>query len=248
MNRKTLVFSQRGFTLIEMLVVLAIMGVILSVTVNGQRAFDSSVVLSNTAYDVALSIRQAQTYGVSGRVAKGKQTTSTYGYGVDVQSFPTDKYVLFADTYPHTNTNPNRNIFNCHTAVSSLISAPDTKTGDCMYTKGADVKIQSIAINNRVSISGACVYKNKNLSTYCSFGTNPLAQVDISFTRPDPGAIIIARKATGGAFTNGNNILRFNHVCIRLSSGKGNRYIMVNQVGIISVISNLAAKDSCPGL
>ncbi len=237
MINKTQNFSQYGFTLIEMLVVLAIIGVILSVTINGQRSFDSSVVLSNTTYDIALSIRQAQIYGVSGRITQGTQN-STYGYGVDIQSFPTDKYVLFADT----------NGTGCSSTVSSIKNAPDTKTGDCMYTSGADTNIQSFTINNRISISGACVYKNKNMSTYCSFGTNPLSQVDISFTRPDPGAIIIVRKAAGGAITSGNKIVRFNHVCLRLSSGKGNRYIMVNQIGIISVISNSVAKDSCPGL
>jgi len=91
MNYQTQIHTQRGFTLIEMLVVLAIMGVVLAVTVGGQRAFNRSIVLSNTAYDVALSIRQAQTYGVSGRVAQGT-LSATYGYGVDIQSFPTNKY------------------------------------------------------------------------------------------------------------------------------------------------------------
>ncbi len=235
MNHRTQTFSQHGFTLIEMLVVLAIMGIVLAITINGQRAFDSSIVLSNTAYDVALSIRQAQTYGVSGRVALGTPS-ATYGYGVDVQSFPTNKYVLFADT----------NGTGCNATVSSIANAPDTKTGDCMYTSGADAKVQSIQINNSATISGACVYKN--LSTYCSFSTNPLSQVDISFARPEPGAIIIAKNTAGVAFKKLGVNIKFDHVCLRLSAGGSNRYIMVNQVGIISVISTVSAKTSCKGL
>ncbi len=239
MNHQTQIPTQRGFTLIEMLVVLAIMGVVLAVTVGGQRAFNRSIVLSNTAYDIALSIRQAQTYGVSGRVAQGTPS-ATYGYGVDIQSFPANKYVLFADTGGT----------GCNATVSSIANAPDTKTGDCMYTSGtvpgADVKVQSVQINNNVSISGVCVYKGA-LYIYCSSGTNPLLQVDISFVRPEPGAIIIAQNALG-TYKNLNVNMRFDKVCLKLSAGGSNRYIVVNQVGIISVISAAAAVNSCPNL
>jgi len=111
---------------------------------------------------------------------------------------------------------------------------------------GADVKVQSVQINNNVSISGVCVYKGA-LYTYCSSGTNPLLQVDISFVRPEPGAIIIAQNALG-TYKNLNVNMRFDKVCLKLSAGGSNRYIVVNQVGIISVISAAAAVNSCPNL
>lgn len=239
MNHRVPNSSQCGFTLVEMLVVLAIMGVVLAVTITGQRSFDGSIVLSNTAYDIALSIRQAQTYGVSGRIAQGT-SSATYGYGIDVQSLPTDKYVLFADTHGT----------GCNATISSITSAPDTKTGDCTYTSGSDIKVQSVQINNSVTISGACVYKN--IYAYCSFGTTApsqlLSQVDISFARPEPGAIIYAKNAAGVVFKNAGSNIKFDHACLRLSAGGSDRYVMVNQVGIISVISAASAATSCKGL
>ncbi len=220
MTRSTQVTTPRyGFTLIEMLVVLAIIGVVLAITISGQRAFNSSTVLSNTAYDVALSVRQAQTYGVSGRVVP-KQPSANYGYGIDVSSIPTNNYVLFADTFGT----------GCSIAASSIKNAPDTKIGDCIYTPNRDIIVHKFKINNNARITGMCVYKG--LSTYCSTGSNnpSLSKVDITFVRPNPSAIIIA------------NSERFNRVCIRLSAGDGNRYINVTQIGVISV------KPSCTDL
>jgi prepilin-type N-terminal cleavage/methylation domain-containing protein len=57
--------SMRGFTLVEMLVALAIMGIIASTVIVKYNSFDSSTLLKGAAYEVALTIRDAQAKSVS---------------------------------------------------------------------------------------------------------------------------------------------------------------------------------------
>ena len=68
-----------GFTLVEMMVVVAIIIIVTSVILLKQSKFSSDILVTNAAYEVALSIRQAQVYGIS-----SKQTTSNLnaGYGI----------------------------------------------------------------------------------------------------------------------------------------------------------------------
>src|SRR3989344_3869307 len=56
--------TPRGFTLIELLVVLSIMLVITGVFLVRNQQFNSAILLRSLSYQVALSIRQAQVFGV----------------------------------------------------------------------------------------------------------------------------------------------------------------------------------------
>lgn len=94
-KQKTRSSSSRGFTLLELLVVMAIMLVITSLVLARHAQFNGTVLLRNLAYDVALSIRQAQVYGISGRSAAG---VTDVQYGVYLSSANPSQYVLFADT------------------------------------------------------------------------------------------------------------------------------------------------------
>ncbi len=89
----------RGFTLIELLVVIAIMAIITTILLLRQQQFDSSILLRSLAYSAALSIRQAQTYGVSvqGESASGS-TVFASAYGAYFSSGTPTSYFLFADT------------------------------------------------------------------------------------------------------------------------------------------------------
>ena len=54
---------KKGFTLVELLVTIVIFVIITGVVLVNSNKFDSSVLLHNFTYDVALTIKQAQTYG-----------------------------------------------------------------------------------------------------------------------------------------------------------------------------------------
>lgn len=86
-------FSQKGFTLIEMLVTVSIFALLSVVVVARNAAFDNEVLLNNLAYDIALSIRQAQQFGINVRVAQG-QFDAPYGVHFDAGSVT---YTSFID-------------------------------------------------------------------------------------------------------------------------------------------------------
>jgi prepilin-type N-terminal cleavage/methylation domain-containing protein len=120
--------TQAGFTLVELLVSIAIMVMILVLILFNAKGFDSTVVLTNLAYDVGLSIREVQTsgIGVSGKVNSGN--FETYTYGVHFDSSTPQSYIQFVDL-------------------------PDGAGNyDHVYTPGVDLGAKTIAINNKYQI------------------------------------------------------------------------------------------------
>ena len=109
----------RGFSLLELLVVLGIITVITAITITSQSAFNKTLVLANTAYDFALTVRYAQTYGIGSRAAG---TLSNTGYGIHVARGVTDSFIFFADSDPAPG-GPGV----CHTPPSGDPSAPDAQ-------------------------------------------------------------------------------------------------------------------------
>jgi prepilin-type N-terminal cleavage/methylation domain-containing protein len=88
----------RGFTLTELLIAIGIMVLILTVVLVNYRKFDGEVVLTNLAYDIGLSVRKAQSYGISvrGRTSGGV-TTYTLPYGVVFNEASPQQYAIFID-------------------------------------------------------------------------------------------------------------------------------------------------------
>ncbi len=85
----------KGFTLVELLVSIAIFTVITSMAVYSHAQFNGSVLLTNLAYEIGLSVRQAQFYGISVRQNASSGFDSGYGVHFDL-STPTS-YILFED-------------------------------------------------------------------------------------------------------------------------------------------------------
>lgn len=78
-------FTSAGFTLIELLICCAIIAIVSAVVLVKYKAFDSTVLLKGTAYDIALTLREAQVKSVS---VLRNDTSFDYPYGVtfDVSS------------------------------------------------------------------------------------------------------------------------------------------------------------------
>lgn len=81
--------------MIELVVALGIMTIITAVILANNSRFGGMVTLRSLSYDVALTIRQAQTYGISVRRFGATDFQISYGIHLDTSS-PT-LYVLFAD-------------------------------------------------------------------------------------------------------------------------------------------------------
>ena len=71
--------SQKGFTLIELIVVVGILVVISAIVLTSYSRFGGQILLRNLAYDVALSIREAQVYGISARSFLGAEFAVGHG-------------------------------------------------------------------------------------------------------------------------------------------------------------------------
>ncbi|OYV25754.1 MAG: hypothetical protein B7W98_03645, partial [Parcubacteria group bacterium 20-58-5] len=86
------------------------------IVLTNQNSFNKTVVLTNTAYDIALSIRSAESFGLEAKLAG---TAPSTGYGIDFPQTPTSSYTLFADT--------NSPDGSCHTLPDGGPSAPDAQ-------------------------------------------------------------------------------------------------------------------------
>lgn len=154
--------SGAGFTLVELLVSLAIMTIITLIVTTGRAQYENSILLTNLSYDVALAIREAQVYGVDVRETGAGTRSFNTGYGVHFNTAAPTTFTLFAD------------------------KAESDGTSDHFYngnTSGEKVRDYTIKYGN--SISAVCVVKSA-IPNVC----NPISGgiLDITFHRPDPDA------------------------------------------------------------
>lgn len=210
---------QKGFTLIELLVVLAIIIVITTIALTSQSTFNKTLILTNTAYDIALTIRSAETYGLG---SKAVGAVANIGYGVDFQKGTPATFTLFSDTYPAAG------IGACHPTLDA--TAPDAEPGDCVYQAAQSEKVLGYTLGNGVTISNFCAFIAGGW--VCSSGT--LTSLDISFARPNPVAFI----STNGVYSVATPA---SAACITVSQGGNSRYIAVNAAGRIT-----GNATSCP--
>ena len=158
----------RGFTLIELVVTMGIMAVITAVTLANHSKFGGQVMLRNLAYEMALIVREAQTYGVSVRkIDKASITNFDAGYGVYFNTNDKTHYTMFTDTHAEGGGSGGDGMYK--TTLEQVTE----------YTIGRGYKLNKLyAINN----SGTRLDADN-----CPTG-NP--SLDILFRRPEPDAII----------------------------------------------------------
>ena len=89
-----------GFTLAELIVVMAIATVIITSVVVQQSRWNDRLAVDTQAYELALMIRQAQIYSLGVReYTAGTDDKFNIGYGVhfDTSGPPSERYIFFAD-------------------------------------------------------------------------------------------------------------------------------------------------------
>lgn len=95
---------QRGFSLVELLVSVAIITIITTVVLMRYGAFNSSTLLNSLAYDVALSIREAQVLSISVTGDEGD-----FGFAHGMHFTTGTSYTLFRDLNNNDRYNSNNN-------------------------------------------------------------------------------------------------------------------------------------------
>ena len=211
--------------MIEMLVVLAIISIITLVVITSQSAFNRTLLLANAAYDVALTMRSAQSYGVGSRVGAG---ISRAGYGLSFDRSKPNSFVFFADSTP----GPSTSSTSCHPATD--ITAPDAKAGNCAYESATDTKIADYQLPRRFIFQDFCTYSGGSWQCANSNGST-VSRLDIVFVRPDPSPYI----SKNGSFSTTVPVTK---ACITLASPEGwVRHISVSSSGEVA-----ADASACP--
>ena len=202
-----------------MVVVAAIIGILAVIVLVSHASFTNTVILTNTAYDVALSLRNAQSFGIGSRtIVVGAAFKNNVSYGIDISN--TNGFIVYADT---DGGNP-------------ACTQPNCNPGNNFYTN-SDATFQTYTLNNGMKISQYCVGAIGGASV-----CNPVAEhISITFTRPNTN-VVFAEGAIGqGLLIPGLGAPPFNKACITIASPDGKtRAVTVNKVGQIAVLA------SCP--
>ena len=220
----------RGFTLVEMIVVLAIIVIITTIALLGQSSFNRSMVLTDTAYTIAFSVREAQALGISSRAFGGTQDA---GYGLRFTDDTPTSYKLFADTAPAAPGDTQYTAI-CPGHPNVAANNPEAKPGDCIQTVEAEV-VRTYSLNNGFRISRFCG-RRSNGNQLCNGPA--MDSLNIVYLRPNTQSVI-----TG---VNGNVRMALQDATIRIMSPDGSteRCVYVSKVGQVSVVQEGEAE--CP--
>ncbi len=212
----------------EMVVVLAIIVIITTIALMGQSSFNRSLVLTDTAYTIAFSVREAQSFGLSSRIFQGTQNA---GYGLHFTNGVNTSYKLFADVSPVASGNiQDSTVCPGHT----VSSGPEAKPGDCMQTAASEV-VRTYTINNGFTIQSFCGTQTSGGTQRCN---GYLDALDIVYLRPNTQSIITGvRSGTRIALSDAT---------IRVSSPDGSkqRCNYISKVVQVSVFRT--GESNCP--
>lgn len=164
MKKISLKISQ-GFTLIELIVVIAIFSIITTIALFNQGKLNSSILVTNLAYEIALAVREAQTYGVGVRADVGNASFEG-GYGAYFDISNPEQIVLFTDTVEQNNN------FDSGTSEESSRLVIQNQRGN---------KITALC---RGPMSVPCV----------NGGPGSIDSLNIIFRRPNPEALMYSMK------------------------------------------------------
>jgi len=161
--------AKNGFTLIELMVSLAIFAFMTAFLLAKYGTFNQSTLVTNLAYDAALTIRSAQSYGLNvlGTVSNSSTCTGQTGYSAGNPCFYYPYGVYFALSTPN----------------QFILFADIDGTGK--YDSGTSGElISTYNMNHGYTIKSICA----GTLTSCT----PLSSsLNITFKRPNPDAIII---------------------------------------------------------
>ncbi|NDB58413.1 type II secretion system protein [bacterium] len=151
----------KGFTVLELVISIAIFAVMSALLLARYGNFNQGILLDNLAYDIALTIRNAQSYGLNVRSSSRTANLFDKPYGVHFDVADPNHFIFFVDTAGNGVYNPSIDLDND--------GNPDQILSKTTITRGS-------------TISALCV-------NGCS-ASIPVTSIDITFKRPDPNAII----------------------------------------------------------
>lgn len=199
-----------GFSLIELLVVVSIFLIVTTITLFKQSKFSSDILITNTAYEVALSIREAQVLGVGSKQQSGEQRKQAYG--VYFSGYEIDKE---------------------NGQFTQYSESPLSDVYSFFYDAGDDRFI--IVGGNNISLTRSQRFRNicaidTQGEKKCSSDSGPLKALNIAFVKPNLDAKIIGQDSNGEKeeFSSAE-------IVVESSLGDKCRTITINSVGQIAI-------------
>jgi len=223
--------KKRGFTLIELLVSIFIIGTIASVTVYNHKEFTDSLEITNLAYAMALSIREAQVYGTSVKAVEGN-FEKAYGIHFNINSGTDPNFAGNNKAYLLFSDQNNDKVYG---------EPPSSYLGFNTCENLANLEcIQKIDIGRGNIIKDICARDGETVTCNVSSNVDKLKGVDLTFLRPKLDTHIRFRKTNGSLMTPPN---RFDNkeaiICLESPSGR-KKSISVLHTGQISVGKDVA--------
>ena len=167
----------RGFTVIELIVTTGIIVLILGVVLAGYPRFRTHSSLAALARSVGLLVREAQVYGLAVKqFPTGSKDFPPYGVHIGMQR--PREIILFGDL----DSGARAGVYD----IGDGCATPDT---ECIrrFTLTGPEYIDKICVNP----GGGSGIPNPELGELCSSDENGIPEVNITFRRPDPEAIIV---------------------------------------------------------
>ena len=207
--------AQAGFTIIELMVTMGIVGILASIMLANYPELNGRLTLDLLAHDVALSVRQAQQFalGVRQQNVTGLKPFPTYGIHFDT-AFPTN-YFIFGDVAENFQYDP----------------ATDKNLGS--GTLPAGMTIKRLCILWTGASPGEAQQFSNCLQGNAGTGQPPkntqVNSLDFVFKRPNPDASM-----NGVPFTSSSAFVE-GVIILGATRGSAEKQVQVFQSGQISV-------------
>lgn len=161
-------YFEKGFSYLELLIVLGIFTMITSTLLINYNTFDSRIAVENKAHEIAQWIREAQAYamGVKSEEGQSWQVTRQRNYGIHFDMNNIGSFVMFTD----------RGVYDMHYDTTENIALCDDASVEC---------VKHVTLPNSMKISKLSV------------DAGNAQAIDIVFKRPDPDAYIACDVGAG---------------------------------------------------
>ena len=230
--------EQGGFTLLEVIVVVAIFGIMTAVVIFNYSNFSSRVILTNMAYEIALTTRQAQVFGLGARsgetlfVALPAETQfeSPFGMffnlidGTGPKANTTDQFIMFIDTVTRTGDEITTSDHYCKRSRNGNTGLYVDACTCGVKDGNQDECVNKFQMQRGMYISKIHVFDSDSSTCH---STNKAA---ISFKRPNPDGFIVDQQA------GGSPPKKYKSLQITVTSKSGdNEYVIMRENGQLSV-------------
>ncbi len=193
--KKRISLGKRGFTLFELLVSISIFTLLTAVLLVKNTQFRGTTIINNVAYDLALSFREAQVYGVD--VQSYANVASSSSYSQTAADVFTHGYGMHYDTYDSV---PAKQIYPYVNQFTLFADSGSTNPDNLRYDAD-DVIVEIKTIPQEDIIQNICALG----TTYCTnYGGDPIhkiSSIDVSFKRPNPDAKISITTESGAVIS-----------------------------------------------